>query len=106
MGLDFENVTLVGVILADQLPHLPRFRAYERSYQPLTQVQVAGRSQQGQSHSDIYACQRRPHLFREAVSAVLPTRTRRTQAGQIRPLPALCGLSSATRTALSFFRRV
>lgn len=37
-GLDFENVTLVGVIAADALLHLPDFRAAEKSFQLLTQV--------------------------------------------------------------------
>lgn len=37
-GLDFENVTLVGVMNADQLLHFPDFRAAERSFQLLSQV--------------------------------------------------------------------
>ncbi|MDV2582591.1 primosomal protein N' [Alkalibacillus haloalkaliphilus] len=37
-GLDFENVTLVGVIAADAILHLPDFRAAEKSFQLLTQV--------------------------------------------------------------------
>ncbi len=37
-GLDFENVTLVGVLAADSMLHLPDFRAAEKTFQLLTQV--------------------------------------------------------------------
>src|SRR5699024_6276865 len=37
-GLDFENVTLVGVLAADSLLHLPDFRAAEKTFQLITQV--------------------------------------------------------------------
>ncbi|HLS20711.1 MAG TPA: primosomal protein N', partial [Bacillota bacterium] len=37
-GLDFKNVTLVGVLVADSLLHLPDFRSAEKTFQLLTQV--------------------------------------------------------------------
>ena len=41
-GLDFGNVTLVGVLDADQMLHFPDFRAFERSFQLI--YQVSGRA--------------------------------------------------------------
>jgi primosomal protein N' (replication factor Y) len=37
-GLDFDKVSVVGIINADQLLFFPDFRAHERAYQMLTQV--------------------------------------------------------------------
>ena len=37
-GLDFDNVSLVGVINADHALFFPGFRAYERAFQLMTQV--------------------------------------------------------------------
>ncbi|MBL0103816.1 MAG: primosomal protein N' [Bacteroidetes bacterium] len=41
-GLDFDNVSTVGIINADQLLNFPDFRAFERSFQLMSQV--SGRS--------------------------------------------------------------
>lgn len=45
-GLDFDNVTLVGIMNADNMLFHPDFRAFERSFQMMTQVSGrAGRSE-------------------------------------------------------------
>ncbi|WP_310555433.1 primosomal protein N' [Flavobacterium sp.] len=41
-GLDFDNVSLVGILNADSMLYFPDFRAFERSFQMMTQV--AGRA--------------------------------------------------------------
>src|SRR5207237_2449283 len=46
-GLDYPNVTLVGVISGDTALALPDFRAAERTFQLITQV--AGRAGRGES---------------------------------------------------------
>jgi primosomal protein N' (replication factor Y) len=45
-GLDFDNVNLVGIMNADNMLYHPDFRAFERSFQMMTQVAGrAGRSE-------------------------------------------------------------
>lgn len=45
-GLDFRNVTLVGILNADSMLNIPDFRAHERSFQLIQQVSGrAGRTE-------------------------------------------------------------
>lgn len=50
-GLDFENVTFVGVLNADLSLNIPDFRASERTFQLL--CQVSGRSGRGQKQGHV-----------------------------------------------------
>ena len=66
-GLDFPNVTLVGVIDADVGMNLPDFRAAERSFQLM--AQVAGRAGRGPKGGVVFIQTRLPdhHAVRAAV---------------------------------------
>jgi primosomal protein N' (replication factor Y) len=50
-GLDFENVSTVGIINADQMLNFPDFRAHERSFQLMEQV--SGRSGRRQKRGKV-----------------------------------------------------
>ena len=66
-GLDFPNVTLVGVINADTALHLPDFRAAEKTFQLITQVAGrTGRSARG-GHVLVQTCEPDHPAIRAAI---------------------------------------
>lgn len=50
-GLDFENITLIGIIAADITLNLPDYRANEKGFQLITQV--AGRAGRGKAEGKV-----------------------------------------------------
>ena len=50
-GLDFDNVTLVGILNADTMLNFPDFRAHERGYQMM--VQVSGRAGRSKKQGNV-----------------------------------------------------
>jgi primosomal protein N' (replication factor Y) len=58
-GLDFPNVTLVGLVDADKSLHVEDFRAAERTFQLI--VQVSGRSGRGDRAGEVVIQTSTPH---------------------------------------------
>ncbi len=58
-GLDFDNVSLVGIMNADNMLYHPDFRAFERSFQ--TMIQVAGRAGRAEKQGKVVIQTYNPH---------------------------------------------
>jgi len=85
-GLDFPNVTLVGVIDADVGINLPDFRASERSFQLMSQV--AGRAGRGAKGGEVIIQTRAPshHAVRCALTHDYLTFVREELSGRRDPV--------------------
>jgi len=84
-GLDFANVTVVGVIDADVGLNLPDFRASERCFQLLSQV--AGRAGRGPKGGRVFIQTRLPdhHAVRSAVAHAYEAFVDEELAGRVAP---------------------
>ncbi|MGZ3373831.1 MAG: replication restart helicase PriA [Gemmatimonadaceae bacterium] len=84
-GLDFPNVTLVGVVDADVGINLPDFRASERCFQLLSQV--AGRAGRGPKGGQVLIQARVPshHAVRCAITHDYATFVREELEGRVNP---------------------
>lgn len=58
-GLDFDNVSVVGILNADQMLFYPDFRAFERAYQLM--AQVSGRAGRKQKRGKVVIQSHNPH---------------------------------------------
>ncbi|SFH51268.1 replication restart DNA helicase PriA [Tindallia magadiensis] len=66
-GLDFPNVTLVGVLMADASLGLPDFRASEKTFQLITQV--AGRAGRGEISGNVVLQTYQPDHYAVSLAA-------------------------------------
>ncbi len=106
-GLDFPNVTLVGVIDADVGLNLPDFRASERTFQLLSQV--AGRAGRGARGGRVIIQTRLPahhalrhaaaHAYQAFVDEELPARVKPAYPPVIRLANLLCSGDDESATA-------
>ncbi len=60
-GLDFDKVTVVGIVDADRILHFPDFRSGERAFQQITQV--AGRAGRRNRRGSVVIQSRKPDHF-------------------------------------------
>ena len=60
-GLDFDNVSLVGILNADNMLNFPDFRAYERSFHLM--LQVAGRAGRKNKRGEVLIQTYKPEHF-------------------------------------------
>jgi primosomal protein N' (replication factor Y) (superfamily II helicase) len=100
-GLDFPNVTLVGVINADVGMNLPDFRATERTFQLLTQV--AGRAGRGPKGGEVIIQTALPDHYsvRCAVDHDFDGFAAREMAARVSPrYPPLCRLVNVVVSGL------
>lgn len=95
-GMDFPNVTLVGVVDADTALYLPDFRAAERTFQLV--AQVAGRAGRGPSGGRVLVQTRQPdhhalvHAARHDVAAFAEEERAHRTAPLYPPLTGLVNL--------------
>ncbi|MES2133130.1 MAG: primosomal protein N' [Bacteroidota bacterium] len=66
-GLDFDNVSVVGVLNVDSVLNFPDFRSYEKAYQLI--VQVSGRAGRKQKKGTVYIQTNQPE--HEVINHVL-----------------------------------
>jgi primosomal protein N' (replication factor Y) (superfamily II helicase) len=95
-GLDFPNVTLVGVVDADTGLHLPDFRAAERTFQLI--AQVAGRAGRGPKGGRVVVQTRNPDHYalvaaaRHDAESFLRTELKQRESPPYPPLSSLVNL--------------
>ena len=98
-GLDFENVTFVGVLNADISLNIPDFRANERTFQLLEQV--SGRSGRGQKEGTVMIQTYNPeHFVLQCVKNhdYLRFYQEEMKTRKISSLPSICSFSEHFNT--------